>query len=89
MANKQVLINEIETLPAGCIDELLRYARLLKKSVGDSERVDLKKSVNTESKYDVISKFFGIAKNGLFENSNKSDKEILAEGLVEKYDSLD
>ncbi|MCL1866756.1 MAG: DUF2281 domain-containing protein [Oscillospiraceae bacterium] len=31
MANKQVLINEIETLPAGCIDEILRYVRLLKR----------------------------------------------------------
>ena len=38
-----------------------------------------------ENKYESLSKYFGIAKGGSFQ---KSDKEILAERLVEKYDSL-
>ncbi|MCL2088835.1 MAG: hypothetical protein FWH14_05085 [Oscillospiraceae bacterium] len=39
-----------------------------------------------QSKFDILSNFFGIAKDDVLEE--KSDKEILAEGLVEKYESL-
>jgi hypothetical protein len=35
--------------------------------------------------FEELSKYFGIAKGGTFD---KSDKEMLAERLVEKYDSL-
>lgn len=38
------------------------------------------------SKFAVLSNFFGIAKS---EGFHKSDKEILEEGLVNKYESID
>jgi PHD/YefM family antitoxin component YafN of YafNO toxin-antitoxin module len=48
-------------------------------------QLGLAESSKPQSKYEILSQFRGIAKGGTFD---KSDKEMLAESLVEKYESI-
>ena len=41
MSNKQILINEIETLPADFIDEVFRFVSFIKKYKSKTEMSDI------------------------------------------------
>jgi len=63
-----------------------KQKNLVLVSEEEFSRLEFGGKQEAQSKFDILSSFFGIAKGDF--PPGKSDKEILAESLVEKYESI-
>ncbi|MCL2078815.1 MAG: hypothetical protein FWH17_03115 [Oscillospiraceae bacterium] len=63
-----------------------RQKNLILVSEEEFTRLGYAQKSTPQSKFDILSNFFGIAGGSALDGKN--DKDVLAQGLVEKYESL-